>query len=49
MKEDRPILGALLWVLVGAMAAALLFLAHQFLFHDEADEVDNHAAYKVRN
>lgn len=49
MKEDRTVLGALVWGVVGAIVAALLFFAHQLLFHDQADEVDNHGSYEVQN
>lgn len=49
MNQDRPVLGALLWMLVGAILAALLFLVHVLLSHDEADEVDNHAGYEAQN
>ena len=49
MKEDRPVLGALLWVLVGAIVAALLFLAYRLAFHEEADQLDNHPAYEVQH
>lgn len=41
MKQNRPVLGALMWVLIGAMAAALVFLAHFSLAHDEAEKREN--------
>jgi len=49
VKEDKPVLATLLWVLVGAIAAALLFLAHWPLFHDEANGDHNDAGYDIQN
>ena len=49
MKGERPLIGALLWVFVGAIAATLLFFAYQLASDDEANGVDNHAAYEVQN
>ena len=49
MKEDRTVLGALVWGVVGAIVAALLFFAHQLVFHDNADVPDNHGSYEVQN
>lgn len=49
MKGERPLIGALLWVFVGAIAATLLFFAYQFASDDEANAVDNHAGYEVQN
>ena len=42
-------MGAFVWAVVGAIIAALLFFAHQLLFHDETEEVDNHGSYEVQN
>ena len=41
MKRDKPVLGALFWVLVGAVVASLVFLAHLPLAHDDTEEVEN--------
>lgn len=41
MKHNRPVLGALMWVLIGAIAAALVFLAHFSWAHDESEKREN--------
>jgi len=45
VRRDSPVLGSLLWVVVGMIVAGLLFLAHTLVSHDKSDEVDNHAVY----
>ena len=48
MRESRPFLGTLLWLVAGAAIGALLFFAHYLVFHDSTDEVDEHAGSEVR-
>ena len=40
MKRDRPILKTLVWVFVGAIVGAIIFLAHFMLAHPERAKVD---------
>jgi len=45
MKRDRPLVGTLLWVLIGSLTGLILYLGH--LLHGDEEQADDHSGYST--